>query len=526
MRRTVFFALGAGAISGRKARFFCMEIEYRKLQNGSDIRGVAMEGIEGQPVTLTAEAVTNIAKAFVLYLQEKFNKSELRLSIGRDSRLSGEALLKAAADGILAMGADLADFGLASTPSMFMSTVTKGYEYDGAIMLTASHLPWNRNGIKFFTKLGGLEKSDIAAILASAQADAFIPALERGTLAKVDFLSVYAAGLVERIRSGVNAEDYVHPLKGFRIVVDAGNGAGGFYVDKVLQPLGADATGSQFLEPDGHFPNHQPNPEDKAAMDSIAQCVLANKADMGIIFDTDVDRAGAVANDGKEINRNRLIALISAVLLEEYPGTTIVTDSITSSGLAEFIAAKGGVHHRFKRGYKNVIDESIRINKSGKDSQLAIETSGHGALKENYFLDDGAYLITKLLIKMAQLKKENRTLFSLIDSLAEPKESEEVRMNITVPEFGPYGSGVLKDLADYAAKQGWDVAKENYEGLRVSFGAGEGDGWFLLRMSLHDPLMPLNIESNSTGGVHLIAEKLYSFLSGYDKLETSGLKGL
>jgi len=504
----------------------CMGIEYRKLQNGSDIRGVAMDGIEGQPVTLTAEAVTNIAKAFVLFLQEKFNKSDLRISIGRDSRLSGEMLLGAAAEGILEMGADLADFGLASTPSMFMSTVTKGYEYDGAIMLTASHLPWNRNGIKFFTKLGGFEKSDIASILASAEADAFIPAVDRGTLTQVDFLSVYAQGLVDRIRSGVNAEDYDHPLKGFRIVVDAGNGAGGFYVDRVLQPLGADTTGSQFLEPDGHFPNHQPNPEDKAAMDSVAQCVLANKADMGIIFDTDVDRAGAVANDGKEINRNRLIALISAVLLEEHPGTTIVTDSITSSGLAEFIAAKGGVHHRFKRGYKNVIDESIRINKGGKDSQLAIETSGHGALKENYFLDDGAFLITKLLIKMAQLKKENRTLFSLIDSLAEPAESTEVRMNITVPEFAPYGSGILKDLADYAAKQNWDVAKENYEGLRVSFGAGAGDGWFLLRMSLHDPLMPLNIESNSAGGVHQIAEKLYAFLSGYDKLDTSKLKGV
>ena len=503
-----------------------MAIEYKKLQNGSDIRGVAMDGIEGQPVTLTQEAVTNIAKAFVLFLQERTGKSELRLAIGRDSRLSGEALLHAAADGILAMGADVADFGLASTPSMFMSTVTKGYAFDGSIMLTASHLPWNRNGMKFFTKDGGLEKSDIASILASAQADAFIPALERGARTQVDFLSVYAAGLVERIRSGVNAEDYDHPLKGFRIVVDAGNGAGGFYVDRVLQPLGADTTGSQFLEPDGHFPNHQPNPEDKAAMDSIAQCVLDNKADMGIIFDTDVDRAGAVANDGKELNRNRLIALISAVLLEEHPGTTIVTDSITSSGLAAFIAQKGGVHHRFKRGYKNVIDESIRINKSGRDSQLAIETSGHGALKENYFLDDGAYLITKLLIKMAQLRKENRTLFSLIDSLAEPAESEEVRMNILVPEFAAYGSGVLKDLADYAAKENWDVAKENYEGLRVSFGAGQGDGWFLLRMSLHDPLMPLNIESNSPGGVHQIAEKLVGFLSGYDKLETSGLKNL
>jgi phosphomannomutase len=105
-----------------------MGIEYRKLQNGSDIRGVAMEGVEGQPVTLSTEAITNIAKAFVLFLQERTGKSDLRLSIGRDSRLSGESLLKAAAEGILAMGADLADFGLASTPSMFMSTVTKGFE--------------------------------------------------------------------------------------------------------------------------------------------------------------------------------------------------------------------------------------------------------------------------------------------------------------------------------------------------------------------------------------------------------------
>jgi phosphomannomutase len=499
-------------------------MEYRKLQNGSDIRGVAMEGVEGQPVNLTDEAVTNIAKAFVLFLQEKFNKSDLRLSIGRDSRLSGERLLSAAAEGVLSMGADLADFGMASTPSMFMSTVTPGYAFDGAIMLTASHLPWNRNGIKFFTRDGGLEKVEIASILARAQENAYIPAMERGSLAQVDFLSVYAAGLVERIRKSVNAPDYDHPLKGFHIVVDAGNGAGGFFVDKVLVPLGADTSGSQFLNPDGMFPNHAPNPENEEAMKAVTACVLENHADMGVIFDTDVDRAGAVAADGREINRNRLIALISAVLLEEHPGTTIVTDSITSSGLAAFIAAKGGVHHRFKRGYKNVIDEAIRINAEGRDCQLAIETSGHGALKENYFLDDGAFLITKLLIKMAQLKEEGRTLFSLIDSLAEPTESTEVRMNLSCADCQAYGNGLLRDLGEYAKEQGWDVAKENHEGLRVSFGADDGDGWFLLRMSLHDPLMPLNIESNSVGGVHIIAQKLYAFLMAFDKLDTSKLK--
>lgn len=196
----------------------------------------------------------------------------------------------------------------------------------------------------------------------------------------------------------------------------------------MLAPLGADASGSQFLEPDGSFPNHIPNPEDKTAMESIRGAVLANHADLGIIFDTDVDRAGAVDKNGREINRNRIIALISAILLHEHPGTAIVTDSITSSGLKTFIEEKGGIHHRFKRGYKNVINEAIRLNREGTDCQVAIETSGHGALKENYFLDDGAYLIAKILVQMARLKKEGKTIDELIADLQEPLEAKEYRM--------------------------------------------------------------------------------------------------
>ena len=501
-------------------------MDYQKLQNGSDIRGVAMEGVAGQPVNLTDEAMERIGRAFTVYLQKKLGKDKLTLAVGRDSRLSGERLLNAFAAGAAAQGADVTDVGLSSTPSMFMCTVTEGWRCDGAAMLTASHLPFNRNGVKLFTAGGGFEKADIAAVLALAAAGDFPSATTPGKRTSADFLSVYAGGLREIIKSGVNGADREHPLTGFHIVVDAGNGAGGFYAHRVLAPLGADVSGSQFLEPDGRFPNHAPNPEDPAAMDAIRDCVLKNRADLGLIFDTDVDRAGAVSADGTEINRNRLIALISAVVLKEHPGTTIVTDSITSSGLAAFIAEKGGVHHRFKRGYRNVINESIRLNGLGQDSQLAIETSGHGALMENYFLDDGAYLVTKLVIEMARLKREGRTLMSLIDTLTEPLESTEVRMNLFGADFAAVGTEILKGLTGYAESQGWDVAKENYEGIRVSFPAGEGDGWFLLRMSLHDPLMPLNIESNSPGGVKSIAGKLYAFLKACPGLDCEGLKAL
>jgi len=326
---------------------------------------------------------------------------------------------------------------------------------------------------------------------------------------------------VNKVRTATGEEK---PLDGFKIVVDAGNGAGGFYVEKVLQPLGADTTGSQFLDPDGSFPNHIPNPEDGKAMEAITSAVLDNKADFGIIFDTDVDRAGAVLADGSELNRNRIIAMLAAILTREYPGTTIVTDSITSTGLAAFIEKLGGVHHRFKRGYRNVINEAIRLNNAGQDCQLAMETSGHGAFKENYFLDDGAYIITKLLIELARGKKEGYTLASLIADLAEPAEGREFRMNILLDDFKTYGLDILDKLQVYAARQpGWALAPNNFEGVRVNLDADHGNGWFLLRMSLHDPLMPLNIESDSEGGVLTIAKELAGFLLDFDKLNTEKL---
>ncbi|MFS8120721.1 MAG: phosphomannomutase/phosphoglucomutase, partial [Microcoleus sp.] len=320
-------------------------------------------------------------------------------------------------------------------------------------------------------------------------------------------------------------DNFEQPLTGLKIVVDAGNGAGGFYVDKVLKPLGADTTGSQFLEPDGTFPNHVPNPEDKQAMQSICQAVIANKADFGIIFDTDVDRSAAVDQFGKELNRNRLIALISAIVLQEHPASTIVTDSITSDGLTQFIEQDlKGIHHRFKRGYKNVIDESIRLNQAGQESWLAIETSGHGALKENYFLDDGAYLVSKLLIELAKSKLANQSLPDLIANLQEPEESAEFRIKIGVDDFKAHGNQVIEQLQEFAAKQAdWEIVPNNYEGLRISCTSASESGWFLLRLSLHDPVMPLNVESNVKGGVAQIVDRLLAFFQTTESLDLSAL---
>ena len=493
-------------------------MDWKKLQNGSDIRGVALEGVPGEDVNITPEVSSTIAKAFITWLKGKTKSTDITLAIGTDSRLSGPALKDAFIDGAVEAGATIYDCGLASTPAMFMTTVDDDKPVTGGVMITASHLPFNRNGIKFFTKDGGLEKADIADILDIASRGELPKKTDGGRCIERDFMSRYKAHLTDYIRAEVNADDYAHPLQGLHIIVDAGNGDGGFFVD-VLEDLGADTTGSQYTEPDGHFPNHIPNPEDKKAMASICQAVVRSGADLGVIFDTDVDRSAIVDRHGDPINRNSLIALIAAVILKEHPGSTVVTDSVTSDGLAEFIGALGGKHHRFKRGYKNVIDEGIRLNKSGEECWLAIETSGHCALRENYFLDDGAYLVAKLIVQAARLRKDGKELQDLIATLRQPAESTEIRFKVSADDVQGYGQSVLDKVQEaVAAVSGWEVVSPNYEGVRVSCKNSDERGWFLLRKSLHDPVLPLNIESDVKGGVETIRQKLFEIIKPFDKL--------
>ncbi|KAG2495321.1 hypothetical protein HYH03_006591 [Edaphochlamys debaryana] len=572
----------------------------KRLQNGSDIRGIALEGVPNEPVTLSAGAVYFIGVAFARWLRSKGQRAP-KVSIGRDPRLSGPLMESAFAAGLLHGGAAVVHlFGLATTPAMFYSIVLSGgaskgptspaffntaaslastakraaslaadsddpsaqaaaesvavtagaslpaaptaaemagRPYTGAVMITASHLPFNANGLKFFTAAGGLDKPDIAELLQLAsQAAAEAGVMVGDTLsetahmlsaslssdptrvARVPFLPAYAAALRDLIKRGVNSPTNYHfPLLGAKIVVDAGNGAGGFFAEQVLAPLGADTTGSVFLNPDGTFPNHPPNPEHPAAMAAGAAAVRSAGAELGIVFDTDVDRSAIVDASGREINSNRFIALMSAVVLRQHPGTTVVTDSVTSNGLTSFIQALGGKHMRYKRGYKNVIGAGVKLNAAGEDCQLMMETSGHGALKENYFLDDGAYLAVKAIIEHVRRRNEGSGgLAELLAGLAEPAESREWRIGISSPDFKTVGGQVLsafRELATNGSHPDWALESVNHEGWRVVVDEGEGrKGWALLRQSLHDPLLVLNVESELPGGAEATAARVAAFL--------------
>ena len=542
---------------------------FKALQNGSDIRGVAMEGF-GKPVNLTDKAVYCIGVSFVRYISSKTSlpSGQVTIALGHDSRLTGPKLTHILSKAISDAGAKVKIVGLASTPAMFKATNSHYGLGQASIMVTASHLPMERNGMKFFLHENGLDKENITEILNFAQKlydnnvetaisvnvaqaledfngfDSVTETQDLKPCPSVEATSFFMETYAKLLRRDIfkayygfygktlkeagfsHGHSYLEPkiLQGIKIAVDAGNGAGGFFASHVLAPLGADVSGSQFLEPDGNFPNHIPNPEDATAISSISEAVLTTNSDLGIIFDTDVDRASAIGASGKEINRNKMIALIASLMklnsCYNTENATIVTDSVTSDQLSAFLERDlGFTHLRYKRGYKNVINKANEINTNGGNAPLAMETSGHGALQENSMLDDGAYLAALIIAGQAFLLKEkNQSVEDLIDAMGEPLESAEFRLAIDDENFKEIGQAAINHLRAQAEEGlivGASIVEPNYEGVRIAFDCPQAKGWALLRLSLHDPLLPLNIEASNQGGVQYMKEQIAKQLSTF-----------
>ncbi|MCL2599550.1 MAG: phosphomannomutase/phosphoglucomutase [Firmicutes bacterium] len=487
-------------------------MDYSFLKSGSDIRGTANNALGGV-VDLDKRAVCTIVDAFVFWLAQKKQNNKLKIAVGMDSRTTSKEIQGFVVTALKYAGCAIYDCGLASTPAMYMMTILPEIQCDGAIMITASHLPKDKNGLKFFVASGGLSGAEIDTVLAYARDEKCIEDTTSQLFQK-DFMGAYCNYLIGRARQ-MGGQDY--PYQGLRIAVDASNGVGGFFASKVLNALGAEIGGSQFLEPNGEFPNHIPNPEDRGAMESICTCVKRVGADIGVIFDTDADRVALVDKNGNPIHRNALIALVSAILLKEEKGY-IITDSTTSEGLSKFIAAHGGKHHRYKRGYQNVIGEAKQFLQNNMNALVAIETSGHAALKENYFLDDGSYLALRVIDTLAKIKKEGKDLADLLQGLQQPAESIEVRVKITATDYKAHGNNILAAMTEWA-KRDLKLDGISYEGVRAKCEAY--GGWFLARLSLHEPILAFNMESDMVGGVKNIVQMLYNRLVQIEGIDAS-----
>lgn len=489
---------------------------YGKLKSGTDIRGRAIAS-DTAPAILTEKAVVDLACAFALWISRRTDSARCRLAIGRDSRITGAAFQIAIINALRYAGLEIYDCGMFSTPAAFLTTQFPSMKADGSIMITASHHPSDINGLKFFTPDGGVNPEQLCEIIALAEKGEKLPVTATSAVVRRDFLRLYCDAISDMMRKGTGL---FMPFRGMKIAVDAGHGAGGFFATRILKPLGADISPSQFLEPDGTFPAHPPNPESKEAMESLKNRVLDTGADIGIIFDADADRCAVVASDGTEINRCALIALASAMILPEHEGATVVTDSVTTEGLRKFIEAHGGVQKRFKRGYRNVIDEAKRLCAMGVDAPLAIESSGHVAFSEHYFLDDGAYFIAKILVAFANLRKRGGKLTDLIEGLESPAEEGDIRLSFVADGWRELADKIMARLNGLSERL-LKLSSDNYEGVRAY--VSHADGYFIVRTSVHDPVLPIYIESNKTGGVKSIARFLYSFLNGFEGLDCTPL---
>ncbi len=489
---------------------------WSKFRSGSEVRG--------PEALLTDARVEKLGYAFACELARREGKTPdaLRLAVGRDDRPSGERIMAALIRGITAADSDVLDCGLCPAPALFATIATGEAPADGAVMVTASAVNPGLNGFTFASSRGGLKPAEVSELLELA-AKSEVP--ER-LVAPRDAVSPYFEGL-RRVAAKYLEDDALKPLLGMRVVLDARGSFGRACAD-FLDGLGVDTEGS--LIPAENEADRITTPEDPDTLQALSRAVLDNRADMGVVFSADGSRAAIVGPDGRAVTGNRLIALIAAMLLDERPGSTIVTDSVTSSGLSSFIAEWGGIHYRFKRGYRNVIDEAIRLSGEGIDCPLAIETSGHAAFRENGFLNDGMYLVTRVICEALNRKREGLNLFSLIDDLKEPVESVEIRLPILdYQDWEPEEEAqeIVEIILSYTlVHPEWKRSPDNREGVRITFNL-DGDvnnAWFQLRMSVHDPMMVLNAESDVPGGVRTMLSQLYLLLHDVRMLDLSPLQ--
>jgi len=498
--------------------------------NGSDVRGTyATEAPPpGSPPTLTPHLAYLLGRSAARALSSRGSGAggAVRAVIGRDPRPSGQILAQACAAGLAAGGAEASDAGLASTPAVFDFCL--GGLADIGIMCTASHLPIEKNGFKMFTASGILSAEELAAVV-----DGVRVMYEDGSASAADgwegepaapsvgYMEDYIFSLENKIMievakcSGDEECDvnFMAPLEGIKVVVNAGGGSAAFFAEK-LKEMGADTRGSIGTVPNQYFPNGIPNPENpEMVKKTLAACEAAG-ADLGIMFDTDGDRAGFVARapGGKPgyeaLTGNRLIALLAVGLAAESPGCSVVTDSVTSEGLAEFLANIGVRHVRFRRGYAKVINRAKELQEEGVEALMAIETSGHCAMAENGWMDDGTYTAVKIIGRLtAQVAKGEGSVLDTVADLAECEEVTELRLPVRDGQIATAAKVFGEIAADLDAidvgiqhvfqEHGWEVDEENLEGLRVR--VGRDGGFFMIRPSLHDPLLSMQLEGKNMG---------------------------
>ncbi len=447
-----------------------------------DIRGIADRD-------LTDEAIREIGRAFA---QRMGARGKHVIAVGRDVRLSSPRISAALIEGLRDQGASVIDVGQVPTPALYYAIYY--LKADGGVMVTGSHNPIEYNGIKLSDGINSLHGAEIQELRDPKPAPGVLPT--RGTVETKIVDGEYLRDLTSRI-------ELERPL---RVVVDPGNGAASILGPAFLRAIGCEVD-AIFAEPDGRFPNHLPDPTVPELMRSLQERVLATHADVGIGFDGDADRVGAVDEKGRLLYGDQLLALYAADVLSTHPGEPIIFEVKCSQGLVEWVREKGGQPVMWKAGH-SLIKAKMRETKA----PLGGEMSGHMFFADEFYgYDDALYAAGRLLRILASGKK---ALSARVDELPQSRyvSTPELRLDCTDERKFAIVESVRKHFASR-----YDVI--DIDGVRVQF----GDGWALVRASNTQPVLVVRFEARSKERLQAIAREVYDVLATFPEVTVPAL---
>jgi phosphomannomutase/phosphoglucomutase len=434
-----------------------------------DIRGIVGKD-------LTADVARAVGRAVGTEARERFGRTP-RLVVGRDNRPSGPDLLGALIEGLVATGADVLSVELVPTPVLYFAI--HHLQADGGVQVTGSHNPPEFNGLKMV--LGGLPLAgdDIQALRARIEGDRFVDG--RGRMSRHEVLEEYRTEIVLRIG----------PLaRRVRVVVDCGNGTGSIAGPQLLRALGAEVI-ELFCESDGTFPNHHPDPTVLENLADLRREVVARGAELGIAFDGDADRIGAVDERGEVLFGDQLLILYGRDLSQRVgPGQEVIFDVKCSDAVAEALTAAGARPTMWMTGHSHI---KKRMKETG--APLAGEMSGHMFFGPPDYLgfDDALYAASRLLKIVAE---GDRKLSTLLADVPRYVSTPEIRVDCTEAQKVPL---VAAAAAYFAAR--YDTV--TIDGVRWR----TAEGWGLIRASNTQPILVMRFEARTAEGLARIRDE-------------------
>jgi phosphomannomutase/phosphoglucomutase len=444
--------------------------------NPNIFREYDIRGLVGKD--LTKEVAKNIGQAVGTYLKKYGNK----IVVGKDNRKSSPLLANALIEGLLSTGCDVIDIGTLPTPVLYFSIDL--YSQTGGVMLTGSHNPPEYNGFKICKGLSSIYGDEIQKLKQIIEAKKFEGG--KGNLIKKNPKDDYLDFIVKKINI----------ISDLKVVIDAGNGTSGFVVPSLMKKLNLNPS-YLYIEPDGNFPNHLPDPTIPKNMEDLINKVKELNADIGIGYDGDADRIGAIDDKGRIVWGDKLLCLYAKDILSRYPNSKIIMDVKCSQATIEYIEKYGGKPIMWKTGH-SLIKEKMKE----EGALLAGEMSGHMFFKDNYLgFDDALFASLRLL----EILSKNKTKFSqLVDEIPHYYSTPEIR--IDCPEQEKFK--VVDELKAYFKKKYKTI---DIDGVRILF----ENGWGLIRASNTQPMLVLRFEAKSEKELDKIKNEIKNKLEEY-----------